>query len=314
MTNRTPLDLQVPFDRITYREGQLLASRDLQDDVRADQRLRALHTRYLHGTWGIALGFTVTGFAGSTSIRVGPGYAVDIMAREIVLAETLDLPAPNTEAAVNLVLVVGYQDDRAYRGRPDVAQVCGRGGLDPRNERPVFAWRTLEDLDLGADVPLARIAVQGGAMTAPPDPSVRRNASRIVRPYIAFDSVKVRPQSAGGFISDCQVDTSDAGFSRTPQYFARLNPADARTSELLVAFVNTLSYIDRPTATNFFYNVPLVASVFERGDLTLTWVGVEPITGCEPAASQFIFWLGGFIRTLLNTTVQQFSTISGAPR
>lgn len=296
MNPRTPPDLQIPFDRITYREGQLLGSRDLQDDVRTDQRLRALHTRYLHDTWGVALGFTISAFAGSTTVHVGPGYAVDSSGRDIVLAENLELNLPGTEAPADLILVVGYRADRQYRALPDVGAVCGRGGLDPRNERPVFAWRTLETLDFTSDVPLASVRAQQGALLAAADLSVRRNAARMVRPHIGFGSVHVRPQSGESLFGEVQIDTSDAGFSRTPQYFARLNPAQSSTSELFIAYVDSLSFIDRPTAGSFFYNLPL-ASVFESG-LTLTWLGVEPVAGCEPVPNlQLFFTLAGFLHT-----------------
>jgi hypothetical protein len=288
--NRTPRDLQVPFDR----DGQLLTSRDLQDDVRTDQRLRGLHTRYLHDTWGIALGFAITGFGGATSIHVGPGYAIDSAARDLVLAESLDVPVPNTQVRVNLILVIGYQEDRSYRTRPDIGAVCGSGGLDPRNERPVFAWRRLETLDLGPDIPLATVVAEKGALVAAADLSVRRNATRMVRPHIGFGTIEARPKSGTGLFPEVQVDTSDAGFTRTPQYFARLNPASTKTSELLIAYVDTLSFIDRTSAGSFFYNIPFAGSVFESG-LAITWLGIEPVTGCEPIPNlTLIFSLAGF--------------------
>jgi hypothetical protein len=296
MTPRPPADLQIPFDRITYRDGQLLASRDLQDDARVDQRLRGLHTRYLHDTWGVALGFAVTAFAGGTTVQIGPGYAVDSSGRDLLLAENLALPVPVTQQRTALILVIGYRTDRTYRGLPDVAPVCGRGGLNPWNERPLFAWRTLETIDLAADVPLAAFAVQQGALLTSADLSVRRNAARMVRPHIGFGSVRVQPQSAGGFFPEVQIDTSEAAFSHTPQYFARANPAQGDTSELLIAYFDALAYIDRPTATSFFYNVPF-ASVFETG-LTMTWLGIEPVTGCEPVPNlQLLFTLAGFLHT-----------------
>lgn len=304
MNPRPPADLQVPFDRVTYRDGQLLASRDLQDDVRANQRLRSLHTRYLHETWGIALGFSVTGFAGSTSVQVGPGYAVDGSARDILLAETLDLPVPNTQNLADLVLVMTYQEDRAFRALPDVTQVCGSGGLDPRAERPVFGWRTLETLNLGPDVPLARISAQLGALAAAPDLTVRKNASRQLRPHIGFGSVPADAQSTGTLFREIRVDTSNAGFSKTPQYFARLSPETADVSELFVAFFGAFSFIDRSATDSFYFNVPLLSE--RTGGLTVTWFGVEPVTGCEPVPNLFFFFnLSGLLRTSI---VSSFST------
>ena len=295
MNPRPPADLQIPFSRVTYREGQLLASRDLQDDVRANQRLRSLHTKYLHDTWGIALGFTVSGFTGSTSVQVGPGYAIDGAARDILLAETLDLPVPNTQASAHLILVMTYQEDVAFRALPDLSLVCGSGGLDPRAERPVFGWRTLETLNLGMDVPLARISAQLGAMLAAPDLTIRRNATRFLRPHIGFGAAPAEASRGESVFGEIRVDTSDAGFSKTPQYFARITSDGAGSSGAGIALAGSLAYIDRATADSFYYNVLLLATR-SLTELTVTWLGIEPVTGCEPVANLSLFFnLAGFL-------------------
>ena len=71
-------DLEIPFERVTYRRGQRLEARDLHDDHRRDARLRELHVRHLHDTWGIALGFEVTGIrdTGSGAARNATGILV----------------------------------------------------------------------------------------------------------------------------------------------------------------------------------------------------------------------------------------------
>lgn len=294
MNQRPPRDLQIPFDRVTYRDGQLLASRDLQDDVRVDQRLRSLHTRYLHGTWGIALGFSVTAGPGSSSLHVGPGYAIDSLGQELLLADDLDLPVPDTPSRVDLVLVMNYQPSAAFRARPDLGSVCIAGGLDPRIERPVFAWRTFDELTLGPDVPLARVAVQQGTLVAPPDLEVRKNASRIIRPHIGFGTLEFdSPRDRQTF--EVQVDTSEAGFSRTPNYFAALSSPGA--AAVLVSFINAVSFIDRTTPTSFYFNIPFAFFLRAVETLELTWLGIENITGCEPVPSFFlVFTLAGLLR------------------
>jgi hypothetical protein len=303
MKHRAPRDLQIPFDRVTYRNGQLLASRDLQDDVRANQRLRSLHTRYLHDTWGIALGFTVRAFPGDASVHVGPGYAIDNSARDILLAEDLDLPVPNTQVSVDLILVMNYQEDRQFRALPDLSAVCAGGGLDPRNERPVFGWRTLETLQIGPDVPLAKVTVQKGALIEPPDLSVRRNASRLIRPHIGFGDMEAVPNRINLF-AEIQVDTSDAGFAKVPQYFARVSGVSEKIPGELFAFANTFAYIDRTTPSSFFYNVffPFFATgvVVENVKMRLNWLGVEAVTGCEPVLNFRLFTLAGVLLNVSN--------------
>ena len=44
------------LQRIAYHEGQLLSARDLGDDAAYESRLRGLHVRGLHNTWGVAPG------------------------------------------------------------------------------------------------------------------------------------------------------------------------------------------------------------------------------------------------------------------
>ena len=300
---RPPQDLQIPFDRVTYREGQLLASRDLQDDVRTDQRLRSLHTHYLHDTWGIALGFTVTASAGSASVGIGPGYALDDSDQEILLDVDLLLPVPNTQAITDLVLVIRHQPDSAYRALPGTASVCFGGGIDPRDERPVFVWRTLETLQTGPDVPLVKITAQLGALLGPPDLSVRRNATRFVRPHIGSGVADIGDSSGQTVF----VDTSDAGFTQTPLYFARFEGSSPKLPPLLIAEVNALASIVDPTPAGFSLAVPLQFLVFERfTGISVVWLGIEQVTGCEPVANiLFPFLLSGFALASVAATVQE---------
>jgi hypothetical protein len=299
MKKRPPVELQIPFDRITYREGQLLASRDLQDDFGANQRLRRMHTRFLHDTWGIALGFTVDAEAGSDSVYIGPGYAIDQSAAEILLGQNLALPVPQTTVATDFMLVIGYQPESAYRELPPVSQLCAGATLDPRREQPLFNWRTPDTLNLGADVPLARIRVQNGGLVMPPDLSVRRYAARMSRPHIVTGAAEFtldRSQLAG-----IQVDTSDAGFAETPQYFARLDAAGSGAIEAFAQFLANSAYIESATPKNFKYVVPGLAGLLfniavVKFQFVITWVGVEEVAGCEPVADlSKLFSLAGLL-------------------
>lgn len=300
MKQQIPIELQIPFDRVTYRDGQLLTARDLHDDFQANQRLRRLHTRYLHDTWGIALGFIVTAQTGDDSVHLGPGYAIDSSAREILLAQDLRLPVPDTPSAADFMLVISYLDDSAFENLPSLGNICVGTGLDPRNERPVIGWRTPDTFRPGPDVPVAKIRVQQGALVAAPDLGVRRYATRMIRPHVGFGTMEFRPPRSE-FYSAVAVDTSDAGFANTPQYFARLDwpsqglPKDAGS---LLTFAGNFAYIDAATPTGFTYNLPFV-NIFatERTPkLEITWLGLERVSGCEPFANfRLIFTLAGML-------------------
>jgi hypothetical protein len=293
MRTRAPQDLQVPFDRITYREGQLLAARDLEDDFLTNQRLRRLHVHYLHNTWGISLGYAVSGNAGDDTVHIGPGYAIDISAREIVLSQDIGVPVPNTAVRTDLMLVVNYQDDSAYRALPDLRNLCMPGVVDPMDERPGFAWRTPDTLRPGLDVPLAHAAVSEGALIAPLDLSVRRNAARLVRPHVGFDVAEVRPQgnSVPSFL-ELPIDTTDYGFSQVPQYFARLVQSPGGVTEQQAAVATAIGFISDATPSGFVYNVPRTS--LPRGDspsVLVAWLGLEPITGCAPVFNPIFFFM-----------------------
>jgi hypothetical protein len=308
MKQRPPRELQIPFDRVTYRDGQLLTSRDLHDDFTAAQRLRAMHTRFLHATWGIGLGYFVNAQVGDDIVHVGPGYAVDASAREILLSQDLAIPVPQTSAVSDLMLVIGYQPDSAYQKLPDLAVLCAGSTLDPRNERPVFSWRTPDTYNLGVDVPLARIQVQQGALVLLPDLTPRIYARKLVRPHIATGTV-----TAGGrYIFDgLKVDTSDAGFAGTPEYFVKLDSPNGALLDLLAQFAANSAYIDSATPTSFQYFARELEKFLGDAlslDFTLRWVGVEPVSGCDPVPDPYrIFSYAGLLmarNTLSSLTIK----------
>jgi hypothetical protein len=240
--------------------------------------------------------------AGSAAVRVGPGYALDAAGQELLLPELLEIDVPNTTSRVDLVLVMNYQPNSAFQARPDLPAVCISGGLDPRLDRPLFAWRTFETLKLGSDVPLAKVTAQQGALLASPDLEVRKNASRMIRPHIGFGSMEFSPP-LDTTIGEIQVDTSDSGFAGTPNYFAALSAVDPAAPSLFLAYVNTFSYIDRAASASFFFNMPFSFLLRPLERVRLQWLGVENVAGCEPVPRFTRFaTLAGFTR---NFTINQ---------
>lgn len=298
MKQRPPVELQTPFDRITYREGQMLAARDLQDDFVTNQRLRRMHTRFLHNTWGIALGFTVNAEAGSDSVYIGPGYAIDQSAAEVLLAQNVALPVPKTDIPAVFMLVAGVKPDDLYREIPDTSMLCAGAELNPRREQPLFNWRTPDTLTVGLDIPLAAVRVQNGALLAAPDLSVRRYAARMSRPHIATGVAEFSLDRS--LVAGIQVDTSDAGFAGATQYFARLDAVGGGALEAFLQFLANSAYIESATPKNFKYVVPGLAALFFNREVvkfsfTITWIGVEEVGGCEPLTDLTkIFTLAGF--------------------
>src|SRR5262249_181146 len=181
-----PNEPRLPVDRITYRDGQLLTARDLRDDKRRDDRLRWLHTRYLHQTWGVALGYEIQASRGDTSVVVGPGYAVDADGRDLLLAKTISIAIPTGSAA--LVLTLSYGRDSAFREQRDQEVSCGIIDFNLRGEHPLLRWLAPDEVRFGPQVPLVRIAAINGMLVGELDFRVRRRARRQLRPHLGLGS------------------------------------------------------------------------------------------------------------------------------
>lgn len=308
-----PDDLEIPFDRVTYREGQLLTSRDRLDDKRRAQRLRWLHTRYLHETWGIVLGFEVQPGTGGTSVLVGPGFAVDDHGREIVLSEGMQIAVPLTNSPTRLVLTMTYQDDSNFRDPARSSLSCTGGSLDPRNERPTFAWQRPLDVRLGRQIPVVDVVAAGGVIQGALDLRVRRNARRLARPRIGLGFAEVgfaewisrKLMELPFAILETIVDTSEAGFDKTPHYFAFLEGpfpeevpfgGSASTTTGLPDWVtpklDASTYITAASPNQFKFRMiigegmPLsvgdVLGKEPKSPWRIAWMGLEPFTGCPP--------------------------------
>jgi hypothetical protein len=225
-----PPGLQIPFDRVTWRDGQPLTSRDMRDEKHNDDRFRYLHVRYLHRVWGIVWGYDVTALDRQT-VSVAPGFALDIDGREILLSETVTLTLPVLPTSF-LVLVARFAADDTYRQRQDLRCLCPNGIIAATGEHPEFLWRTVDEVRMGLDVPLAGAWVDAGRLQGPLNPDVRRLARGEAQPRCFAGetqagqtgwTVTTDPNAAGVTWLEAEVDTSEAGFVYPPYYFARVS-------------------------------------------------------------------------------------------
>jgi hypothetical protein len=294
-------DLNIPFDRVTYRDGQLLTAQDLNDDRNREAWLRRLHTRYLHGSWGIALGFEVE-LGDPGKLKVAPGHAVDGLGRDLLLATAVQIPVPNVSTSV--VLLMRFPDDRRT-DLLDLRAVCpGEGG--PMRDRPLFSWRRCEEVRQGLEIPLVRI-------TPPPrselDLAVRRYARARARPHVAWGESERGRTAWKSWIFDrknlgleLRVDTSIGAFRKRPCFFAMLRvPVSTQASgeDVRTVPVGSFSHIAEATTTGFVYRLmssalsPTLSTVSldeaKKGRWTLSWFGIEPETKCGAHPSWFVF-------------------------
>lgn len=239
---------EIPFERITFRDGQTLGARDLRDEDRLAARLRALHNRYVHGTWGVALGCEVALLPNHTGVLLQPGYAIDAAGRDVIIAEATSHRVPHTAATEILVLS---------------ATACGR-----------IEWTAAHGFPVGAQVPLVSARASGGKIAGPLDFRVRRNADRMVRPRIGsgITAAGHTGWQDGQHWLETTVDTSDAGFTVTPQYLAFLTPASA---PVIVTAAALDSFTCRVVLAASPFGTDIDAKRAEADNWTISWMGLE---------------------------------------
>jgi hypothetical protein len=232
--------------RIRYYDDQLLTARDLQDEASYQTRLRELHVRALHNTWGVALGFEVVLSPQQASVQMGPGLAYDCRGREIVSARPLLIKLPNPpDEALELEqrwvfdLVIRYADSTTLVGD------CPRTGTcfssDPAEERPLWRWvyagvtqpdqpplPIADQVRLGEEIPIVRLQI-GETHQPEFDTSQRRNTQGLTRPYLASGQVRQDSLEISGsplawsvFINTASSGFSSAGGASGVFYFANL--------------------------------------------------------------------------------------------
>lgn len=301
--------LELSFERVTYRDGQLLTSLDLNGDVERDALLRWLHTQYLHKTWGIATGFNAQRVDEGKAVQVGPGFAIDIEGRDLVLTQGVTVPAPTRSASTHYVLTMRYQGRSEYRIRAKEQPTCLKSGTNPRLEEPVFAWEEADRAEFGLWVPLVSAQIVNGRIQSPLGMRVRRHVQPLVRPHIGSGRTEAGRTGWQMWLGTQQltgvevtVDTSAAGFVATPAYFPMLyadlgHMVGLPTVDSASSYKTTLSpsmfnFVTAASATSFTYRVigievELTPELAEQREWYLSWVGLEPVRGCEPAIGDY---------------------------
>lgn len=288
-------------ERILYREGQLLASADLRDEAEGDDRLRAMHVRHQHGTWGIAAGLGVSLSSDSRAVVVAPGYAVDAEGRDLLVPSQRHLAAPLAPDPQRLALVALHE--RRRRRRP-FASPCGGRQTGRLPERAVLIWQPPPAVASGTVV-LAVARVEGGVIDPPLERGGRRYARRMTRPRVATGSTEGRSQwsewkasGQGALGLQLEVDTSEAGFRTTPLYFVSLaGPASGglpgagaewpfKAGTVLdsghlgfVASAQDDRFIFRLAGGDPPFGFPLDADAASEGGWHVCWLGVETAGG-----------------------------------
>jgi hypothetical protein len=279
----TRRDLALPIDRLVWLDGQVLASRDLRDDQYTSDRLRHLHIRYLHKTWGVVEGLSVTG-AGSSGVKVQLGYALDIEGRELLLPADMKFSAPqNVTASTTMYLVISRGSTLHCCATPDPSLLCPGVNAGISIEQGELSWKTVSQVHRGHDVLLARVFIQHGKVASAVDTSVQRRADTMAQPRIWSDITQ--PGQTGWTNGSEQslveigatVDTTNAGFFRKPSYFAYLTgTSQAASGFILSASARRFTFVVRP-AFAWTPGFQFDAATAESAGWTIAWVVIESL-------------------------------------
>ncbi|HKV35410.1 MAG TPA: hypothetical protein VJP89_13830 [Pyrinomonadaceae bacterium] len=257
-----PVDLQ----RLRYQQGQQLRSRDRRDQVAIETQLRAWHNRAMHNAFGIAEGFDVE-FQADTAV-VTSGLAYDARGRELILQRprTINFPRIDPSETTSWLLLARFKETSEYPPRNQFSSVCfGRkDGL--WLESPEFLWKQTNQWRPELGVPIARITVNTDGIAADQD-FVPFRVRAIARGRIysgeshpgnttwepwTFPVVGTRGVQIG---FQTRIDTSQAGFTQVPCYFASLQLAPLNPLEPPPAFLVPVTHITVEAVNGFTFRI-----------------------------------------------------------
>lgn len=272
-----------PFtlERFRFWQGQKLLGRDFRDQLAREAQLRWWHDRAMHNAFGVSFGFDVSRVIEKgefVAVRVTCGVAYDSFGRELILqtTRTIDLPADVPEGNPKFTLVAKYKESR--RCGNECIPVCAC-----RTDEPELQWKISRSLELSDGVPLMEFSYEGTERTPVLNANFSAHRARALsRPRIgrgatipgntSWDSwFEIVPDGEGGKLEvpigvQVTIDTSSAGFTEVPCYFAWLEGSLWNKTNIEL-FPIPFSHIDNETPRQFRFRLwmpPLLTALGSR--------------------------------------------------
>lgn len=227
------------LERVRYYRGQTLRALDFRDLGHIEAERRWWHNRALHQAYGVSDGLAVSLFPATAleAVRVTPGLAYDCFGRELILEEPQSIALPASTSKATFALLLRHREPSAVARAQNFEEVCwteqkvrGRGTAE-------FCWKPDGEFAPTDGVPLAKIEVAPHAALKLISFAVPTSRP-MARPPVAFGTTLPGntpwapwlipiPYSKGkgetiAIGVQTWVDTSVAGFTRAPLYFAWL--------------------------------------------------------------------------------------------
>lgn len=236
------------LERVQYWQGQTLRARDFLDLQAVEAQRRWWHNRAVHNAYGVAEGLKSlpnSALSEATGIIVSPGVSYDISGRELILERQQYVALPVNlppDQVVTWSLLMRYKPPQR-RMRPDeIGEVCFNSPGSVVAGTAEFVWKAGDRIDPAEGVSIVAVRFSKGRLLGR-DPSFIQPAPvPVARPLLAAGATvpgstpwtpwtvvfaQAQGESSGPATMGVQtwIDTSAAGFTQIPCYFAQLEGA-----------------------------------------------------------------------------------------
>jgi hypothetical protein len=227
------------LERLRYQQGQTIRSQDFRDQGRIERQLLAWHNRALHNVYGVAKeileGLSTESIGDHVIVHTGLAY--DCFGRELLLCSQRSIPFG--EQSEPMFLVLRRKESCGCEQAPTAAGNCFGRKQSLIATNTELIWLPVRGFSFGDGVPIAR-TLSGSVVTLDRD-YVSPAARPLSRPRIGTGTTIPGAttwevwdlKSLGGsplFSIQVRIDTSSAGFTTVPQYFATLQGPLSQTN------------------------------------------------------------------------------------
>ena len=282
------VNAELPFERFRYWQGQMVRARDFTDQLAEVDRQTRWHNRAVHNAFGVRSGFEVTLVEPALPhlrVRVECGVAFDCSGAVLALQRARELTVDLDDGESAVLLVQARSGSGNGCSCHDAGASTGTGRL--WEDDLVFTWERRHVLSTAAGVPLARVSASAGAVTV--DQSIRTLVRPVARPRLASGSTIPGLTPWEPWLGGVQtrIDTSAAGFTQVPAYFAS-HVTTRRALTLIDLQALFLTHIDNAGLTEFTFRILSPTSTARRSrfsmpelardlGLVVCWIGCQEV-------------------------------------
>ena len=299
------------LERAKYWQGQMLRSQDFLNTQEVEAQRRWWHNRAVHNAYGVAEGLdcTLVPAGAPTGVSVSAGVAYDVFGRELILETPLILPLASNvpQGLIGAVSLLMRHKPPSHGMRPDdIGEVCWSARESFASGTVEFGWKLGDRLDPADGVPVGAVYYSAGGQKIP-DPYFNRVSTQpLASPLLASgftipgatawepwivglvedDSGDLRPNVIG---VQTWIDTSAAGFSSVPCYFATLQGAlwSPNTRKLVPAIFPSLA---DESVTGFTFRLWLQMTIPESFQIEVRRLSAVPGFSFATSPSDFVLY------------------------